>query len=63
MGYSGWDSKQLDKEIDNDSWIVAPANREHIIGDDSENLWSNVLKSFGKEYAMLANFSEHPSLN
>ncbi len=63
MGYSGWDSKQLDKEMENDSWIVAPAKLEHIIGTDPENLWSDVLKSFGKEYAMLANFPEHPSLN
>lgn len=63
MGYSGWDKKQLEKEMKNDSWIVAPAKVEHIIGDDPGNLWSNVLKSFGKEYAMLANFSEHPSLN
>jgi len=63
MGYSGWDSEQLEKEMENDSWIVAPAKLEQIICGDTEKLWSDVIKNCGKEYAMLSNFSEYPSLN
>lgn len=47
----------------NDSWIVADINKTDIINDLPENLWANLLRGMGKDYAVLANFPEHPSLN
>ena len=63
IGYSGWGSDQLDKELKEKSWIVAPSKTEHIMDTNPEKLWNSILKDMGKDYAMLANFPEHPSLN
>ena len=62
IGYSGWGSKQLDKELKEKSWIVAP-KAENIMETAPEKLWNMLLKNLGKDYAMLANFPEYPSLN
>ncbi|MFH1321763.1 MAG: YqgE/AlgH family protein [Bacteroidota bacterium] len=63
MGYSGWKGDQLDAELKKNSWIVTPAKAEYIMNVLPEKLWSNILKGLGKNYAMLANFPEFPSLN
>jgi len=63
MGYSGWSSAQLANELKNDSWIVANMNKTDIINTAPENLWSVLISRMGKEYAVLAKFAEHPSLN
>ncbi len=62
-GYSGWEPKQLDKEMDDKSWLVSCATPEFTFADDPKSLWSQVLKSMGNEFAILANFPEDPSLN
>ena len=62
-GYSGWRPKQLDNEFKTKSWIVAQAKPEQIMDENTNRLWSNILKTMGNEYAMLANFPENPSLN
>ncbi len=63
MGYAGWDSEQLDGELKKQSWIVTNAKIKHIMDTDPSILWKDILKKLGKDYAMLANFSEYPSLN
>ena len=63
IGYSGWEFDQLNNELKKDSWIVAPAKSDHIMDIGPKDLWSNILRGLGNNYAMLANFPEHPSLN
>ena len=62
-GYAGWGVKQLDNEFKAKSWIVAEADVEQIMDENTNRLWGNILKTMGKEYAMIANFPENPSLN
>jgi putative transcriptional regulator len=62
-GYSGWEPKQLDIEIKEKSWLISSANTTFTFFSDPKCLWSQVLKSMGTEYAILANFPEDPSLN
>jgi putative transcriptional regulator len=62
-GYSGWEPKQLDIEIKEKSWLLSSANSSFTFFNDPKGLWSQVLKSMGTEYAILANFPEDPSLN
>lgn len=62
-GYSGWEPKQLDIEIKEKSWLISPGDTNFAFFNDSKCLWSQVLKSMGTEYAILANFPEDPSLN
>lgn len=62
-GYAGWEPNQLDEELNQRAWIVAHMKKDHVIGENSSQLWRTVLKSMGKEYAVLANFPEDPMLN
>jgi putative transcriptional regulator len=63
MGYSGWGKEQLEKELTNKSWVVAKANANSVMETDPKILWNNIIKDFGSDYAMLANFPEQPSMN
>lgn len=62
-GYSGWEPKQLDDEVKEHSWMLSDANRQFTFFENPKMLWSQVLKSMGSEYAMMANFPEDPALN
>ncbi|WP_428330970.1 YqgE/AlgH family protein [Mucilaginibacter sp.] len=63
-GYSGWTPKQLDDEINEDSWIVADKlSISTIFSQNEENLWKEVVIGLGQRYAHIANFPENPSLN
>lgn len=63
VGYAGWSAGQLDEEIAQKSWIVAPLEVELLFQNQPENLWRNVLKSLGKEFQVMANYPEDPRMN
>lgn len=63
VGYSGWQPKQLEEEIQEKSWIIAPGKFEFAFFDDPKKLWGDVLRNLGQEFSILANFPEDPSLN
>lgn len=63
VGYSGWGAKQLEDEIKQNSWLVAPASVDVVFGTEREKLWQEVLKSMGKDYSIIANFPENPQMN
>lgn len=62
-GYSGWEPKQLDTELKDKAWLVSNTNKKFTFFEDPKHLWSQVLRSMGNEYAILANFPEDPNLN
>lgn len=63
IGYSGWNPGQLDDEIKHKSWIVCESNIDLLMKEDGSELWTELLKSMGKHYSIMANFPEDPSLN
>jgi putative transcriptional regulator len=63
IGYSGWDAKQLDKELKENSWVVTKAKTKQLMFDTPEDMWKNVLKSLGSEYAMWVNYPLDPMMN
>ena len=63
IGYSGWASNQLESELREKSWIVAPAKKRDIMDTENDSLWAKSLKKLGKKYAHLANFPENPRYN
>lgn len=63
IGYSGWEPNQLEDELSQKSWIVAPDARPYIFSDQPSSLWSRLLRSLGDEYALLVHSPRHPSLN
>jgi len=64
MGYSGWDTNQLSREIEQNAWMVGDVfDVNSIFGSDDEQLWRDVVVNLGPKYAHVSNFPIDPSLN
>ncbi len=63
IGYSGWESGQLESEMNDNTWIVAPADIRSVFELSAEKLWKQSMKALGGEYALLANSPLDPKLN
>jgi putative transcriptional regulator len=63
IGYSGWDPYQLEAEITKDAWMISKATIGSVMTQSYKDLWGNVLKTMGNEFALLSNFPEYPQLN
>ncbi len=62
-GYAGWDSDQLEGEIEEGSWYVVAAEARDPISADPEGLWRRVLRRQGGALAVVAGFPEDPAMN
>ena len=62
-GYAGWESGQLEDEIDEGSWYVVRAEAGDAISADPEGLWRRVLKRQGGALAVVSSFPADPSQN
>ena len=62
-GYSGWQGKQLEKEISSDNWWVTGADKYSILIEEPTIMWGKVLTSMGHVYGILNDFPEDPGLN
>lgn len=60
-GHAGWGPGQLEGELENEAWLIEPANAEDPFRDD--DLWSTALQRRGGEYALIATMPDDPSLN
>ena len=64
LGYSGWDSSQLNEELNSNTWILSENNHnKNIIKVVDENFWKNKMLDLGGEYILWSNAPEHPSFN
>jgi putative transcriptional regulator len=64
VGYSGWAPQQLDEEIAQLAWWTARLHQASwVFDDDIENIWGNIVKHLGKDYAHMANAPEDPQWN
>ena len=63
VGYSGWAPKQLDREISENSWVIAQISPGQIMENRSTNSWKEALLQLGKKYKLWANFPDNPDLN
>lgn len=43
VGYAGWGSGQLESELDQGSWLTAPATPEHVFCDE-ETAWQQITR-------------------
>ncbi|MGI8973572.1 MAG: YqgE/AlgH family protein [Gaiella sp.] len=62
-GYAGWAAGQLELELEEDAWITEPARPEDVFADDTEGLWSAVLRRKGGAFAVLAMLPVDPRVN
>ncbi|PSQ85795.1 MAG: hypothetical protein BRD40_00065, partial [Bacteroidetes bacterium QS_1_65_9] len=63
VGYAGWGAGQLRAEIDQDGWILTPADAELVFPESLEAFWRAVMRRMGGEYALLSNFPDDPRMN
>ncbi|NUT55848.1 MAG: hypothetical protein HOQ03_07685, partial [Thermoleophilia bacterium] len=63
VGYAGWSAGQLESELEEESWLVLPAEPDDLFSDDPAGLWSAVLRRQGGPYALLSLMPPDPSLN
>jgi putative transcriptional regulator len=63
LGYSGWQSNQLDDELSDNAWVVADINPAEIMSPMNKLFWNKTLNRLGKKYQMWSNFPENPQNN
>lgn len=64
LGYSGWESNQLERELQINSWVMVPNKYNNaIIGKADMNFWKEKMREFGGDYLLWSNAPENPSLN
>jgi putative transcriptional regulator len=63
VGYSGWEPKQLEREISENSWVVRELDSGLIMNSRSKESWQEVLKILGSKYKVWTNFPENPGMN
>lgn len=54
LGYANWAPQQLEQEIVNNCWLVAPASPELIFRTKDEDKWQTALASLGIDPARLS---------
>lgn len=63
VGHSGWGGGQLEAEIEEDAWILEPAQTEDVFSDNPDALWKRVLERKGKPYRHIAMAPKDPRVN
>lgn len=63
VGYSGWVSKQLEGELEKNSWLVSNIKAKQVMEANSESMWDSVIKEMGRDYAYWTNFPSDPAMN
>jgi putative transcriptional regulator len=63
VGYSGWGKGQLAREMEEETWVVAPASPAWVFDPAPETLWRRVLRSLGGACSTMANMPRDPESN
>ena len=64
LGYTGWDSEQLETEMQASSWILTNNVYENkILSKASTHFWKEKIVELGGEYLIWSNAPENPILN
>jgi len=63
LGYSGWSAGQVQRELKENSWVIAKVKSEIIMNNRGEDTWKRVLRSFKNKYRIWADFPDSPEMN
>lgn len=47
LGYTGWGKSQMEKEIENNYWLISDADISMIFGDENNYKWKTALGKIG----------------
>jgi putative transcriptional regulator len=53
LGYAGWAPGQLESELQQGAWLMAPIDESAVFEVEPDEMWTHVLRSLGIEPAML----------
>ncbi|MFC1543155.1 YqgE/AlgH family protein [Candidatus Neomarinimicrobiota bacterium] len=56
LGYAGWGSEQIEREIANGDWLVIPANGKFVFDEVDHTKWSEAARQFGIEISQFTGF-------
>lgn len=62
-GYAGWQRGQLEREIEENSWLVNNENKVDLLNMYLRDLWQETLTDLGGKYAIWARYPQYPSMN
>jgi len=60
LGYAGWFPGQLEQEIEDNSWLLAPASAELLFEVPLEQRWHQALASIGVDPGALVDLGSGP---
>lgn len=63
VGYSGWTGGQLENELKQNTWVIAPVPGDLMNHEQNDELWRAVLGGVSHEWRLLANEPEDPEVN
>lgn len=63
LGYSGWEGRQLTKELEEDTWLVSKSEQAFLMNTEIKETWKEALLKLGERYKVWARFPQVPSLN
>jgi putative transcriptional regulator len=59
LGYAGWTAGQIEKELQDNAWMIAPASHELIFKTPSEQMWEKAFATIGVNPARLSSHMGH----
>ena len=66
-GYAGWSGGQLERELEEKSWIILPPTADLLLPVESSEegtaRWQGVMKDLGPEFHLMAQTPDNPELN
>jgi len=62
-GYAGWETGQVEAEIERGMWFVVDSMTADVFSDDPDELWANVLRRQRTPAAFAVSFPSDPDLN
>ena len=62
-GYSGWEAGQLERELEENTWMIGDIKRKRFFDLPNENIWETSMSELGERYRIWANFPKDPIMN
>ena len=62
-GYSGWDAGQLERELEENTWMIGDITNKKFFELPNTDLWESSMSELGGRYRIWANFPKDPIMN
>ena len=59
LGYAGWGAGQLDQEIQDNGWLLVPADNQLVFGIDNDTKWEGAMTKLGIDLSLLSSEAGH----